>query len=74
MSFNDRLRAAKQKMQDWMQAGVELAWLIHGDEKTVFEYCAGQKECEVRPGILKIAGEGPVTGFELDLTDIWAGL
>jgi len=25
-------------------------------------------------GILTLAGEGPVTGFELDLTDIWAGL
>ena len=74
ISPSDRLRAAKQKMEDWMQAGVELAWLIHADDKTVFVYRAGQNEAETRTGILKIAGEGPVAGFELDLADIWAGL
>jgi hypothetical protein len=25
-------------------------------------------------GIKKLKGEGPVAGFEVDLTDIWAGL
>ena len=74
MSPSDRLPAAKRKMQEWMRAGVELAWLIDGDEQTVHVYRAGHDGAEILTGILKISGEGPVAGFELDLTDIWAGL
>ena len=61
-------------MQEWLRAGVSFAWLIHGDEGTVYTYQAGQTEPEVRTGILKLAGVGPIAGFELDLADIWAGL
>ena len=61
-------------MREWMRGGVELAWLIDGDEKTVYVYRAGQNEPEKTPGITKLAGEGSVAGFELDLTGIWAGL
>jgi len=74
MSPSDRLPPAKEKMQEWIRAGVELAWLIHGDEGAVYIYRTGQTEGEMRAGILKLTGEGPVAGFELDLTDIWAGL
>jgi Uma2 family endonuclease len=74
MSPSDRLPAAKRKMQEWMRAGVELGWLIDGDEQTVYVYRAGQAAAEMLTGILKISGEGPVAGFELDLTEIWAGL
>ena len=74
MSPSDRLRTAQQKMQDWIRGGVELAWLIDGDEQTVYIYRAGQQEPEKQTGIMKLAGEGPVAGFELDLTDIWAGM
>ncbi len=51
--------------------GVDLGWLIDGDEQTVYVYRAGQKGAEALNGPLKIAGEGPVAGFELDLADIW---
>jgi Uma2 family endonuclease len=74
MSPSDRLKGASEKMKEWMRAGVDLAWLIHGDEQTVYLYRAGQKEAEKRTGITKLAGEGPVVGFDLDLTDVWAGL
>lgn len=73
MSPSDRLPAAKKKMQEWIRGGVELGWLIHSDTQTVYIYRAG-KEAEQVTGITKLAGEGPVAGFELDLTDIWAGL
>lgn len=73
-SASDRLKAAKEKMQEWMRAGVELAWLIHADKKTVYIYRSGQTEPEQRTGIEKLAGVGPVAGFEIDLTEIWAGL
>jgi len=74
MSPSDRLKTAKTKMERWMRGGVDLGWLIHGDAKTVYIYRAGQAEAEERTGISKLAGEGPVAGFELDLTGIWAGL
>jgi Uma2 family endonuclease len=74
MSPSDRLPAARKKMQEWIRGGVELGWLVHGDARTVYIYRAGDQEAEQRTGIAKLAGEGPVAGFELDLTDIWAGL
>lgn len=74
MSPSDRLKDAKKKMEEWMRGGVELGWLIDADRKTVYIYRAGQPEPEKRTGIKKLKGEGPVAGFELDLTDIWAGL
>jgi len=73
MSPSDRLKSAQEKMQDWMANGVQLAWLIDGDNQTVYISRTGQ-DVETQTGILKLAGEGPVAGFELDLTEIWAGL
>lgn len=74
MSPSDRLPAAQEKMEEWVRAGVELGWLIDGDKRTVYVYRAGQNGAETLTGILTIAGEGPVAGFELELADIWAGL
>jgi hypothetical protein len=61
-------------MQAWIRGGVDLGWLICGDEATFYIFRAGQTEPEKRTSITKLAGEGPVAGFEADLTDIWAGL
>lgn len=74
MSPSDGVKTAQRKMEEWMRAGVDLGWLIHGDERTVYIYRIGQGEPEQRTGITEIAGEGPVEGFKLDLTDVWAGL
>jgi len=74
MSPTDRLKTAQEKMQEWLRGGVELAWLIHPDEKTVYIYRAGQDAPEKREGITSLAGQGPIDGFELDLAEIWAGL
>jgi Uma2 family endonuclease len=74
MSPSDRLKPAREKMDDWMANGVQLSWLIDGDNQTVYIYRAGQGDAEKRVGIAKLAGEGLLAGFELNLTDIWAGL
>ena len=74
MSPSDRLKPSQEKMSEWMRAGVDLGWLIHPDKTTVYIYRAGQEKPEPRTGITKLAGQGPVAGFELDLTDIWTGL
>jgi Uma2 family endonuclease len=74
MSPSDRLKAAQEKMRDWMANGVQLSWLIDGDNQTVYIYRAEQSDPEKRTAVPNLAGEGPVAGFELDLSDIWAGL
>jgi Uma2 family endonuclease len=74
MSPSDRLKPAMEKMQEWMRGSVEFGWLIDGDSQSVYIFRAGESEAEKRTGIATLSGEGPVAGFELDLTDIWAGL
>ena len=74
MSPSDRLKAAQDKMADWMANGVQLSWLIDGDNQTVYIYRARQSDPDTRTAISRLVGEGPVAGFELTLTEIWAGL
>jgi Uma2 family endonuclease len=71
MSPSDRLRAAQRKMRNWIDNGVELAWLIDGDNRCVYVYRQGHEMRQVL-NQSQIEGEGPVEGFVLDLTDIWA--
>jgi len=74
MSPSDRLKAAKEKMTVWMDGGVEVGWLIYPDERTIYIYRAGQAEPEKLEDVPVVSGEGPIAGFDLDLTRIWAGL
>jgi Uma2 family endonuclease len=73
MSPGDRLRASQRKMRQWMSNGVELGWLIDADRRCVYVYRKGGEMRQVRD-VSEIAGEGPIEGFVLDLTDIWEGL
>lgn len=73
MSPSDSLRAAQNKMRQWMANGVELGWLIDGDRECIHVYREAAEPRKVH-GVSQIEGEGPVEGFVLDLTDIWAGL
>ena len=72
MSPSDRLPAALRKMEQWMANGVELSWLINGDAKIVYVFRAGMEMRVVTDD--RVAGEGPVEGFVLELGEIWAGL
>ncbi len=74
MSPSDRLKPAMEKMQEWLRGGVELAWLIQADTKTVYIYRTNQTDPEQQTNLTTLQGESPVAGFNLDLTDIWAGL
>jgi Uma2 family endonuclease len=73
LSPSDTRPKAKKRCQEWIDEGVELAWLIDGDTETVWIYRPGQAP-EKRTGMNKLPGEGPVDGFVLDLREIWAGL
>jgi Uma2 family endonuclease len=73
MSPSDRLKQAKAKMEQWIRNGAQLAWLIDGDAQTVYVYRKGHA-AKAHRGIAKLAGEGPVEGFVLQLAAIWKGL
>jgi Uma2 family endonuclease len=73
LSASDRPRAAQAKMLQWIANGVQLAWLIDGDARTVHISRPG-REPELRTSITQLAGEGPVKGFVLELQEIWTGL
>ncbi len=69
-SQTDRLPVLRAKMREWIDNGVQFAWLIDPDRLAVEIYRLGQ-EPEIRTGIDRIAGESPVEGFELDLRPVW---
>jgi len=73
MSPSDRLATARKKMRLWAANGVEVGWLIDGDNRCVYVY-RGTDEPRVVANADSIAGEGPVEGFVLPLGDIWTGL
>ncbi len=70
-SPSDSVPRLKRKMLEWIDNGAQLAWLILPDSKTVYVYRPGAP-AEMLKGVTKLSGEGPVAGFELDLTDIWS--
>jgi len=72
-SPSDRLRSLKSKMDEWIANGARLGWLIVPEKRTVYIYRPGTPPEELS-AIDFVAGEGPVTGFRLELADIWDGL
>ena len=73
MSPSDRLKAAKTKMERWIENGVRLGWLIDGDHQTVYVYRKGRNPL-TRRGVQGLAADGAVKGFVLKLGAIWRGL
>ena len=73
MSPSDRLKTAKEKMEQWIANGAQLGWLIDGDHETVSVYRKG-RPVKTHRHIQELAGEGPVKGFVLKLGSIWRGL
>ncbi len=70
VSPSDRLSAVRKKMEAWIANGVKLGWLLDADRPTAYIYRPRREpEKLVAPASLK--GEGPVSGFVLDLAEIW---
>lgn len=73
MSPSDRLSKLNAKMQEWIDNGAQLGWLLDPDHRTAYIHRSGREpEQIVNPE--RLFGEGPVAGFVLELADIWAGL
>ena len=69
-SESDNLADLREKMNQWITNGVELAWLIDPSRKAVEIYRPG-REVEVVEGGSVVEGEGPVAGFVLELRKVW---
>lgn len=72
-SPSDRLRPLQRKMQEWIDNGAQLAWLIDPQARTAGVY-RPDRDIEDFKNVPRLDGEGPVVGFALDLTPIWAEL
>jgi Uma2 family endonuclease len=69
-SESDRLPPLREKMEIWIANGAELAWLIDPSRRAVEIYRTG-REAEFVEGASAVEGEGPVSGFVLELARVW---
>jgi len=69
-SHSDSLQKLKEKMQEYIENGVSLGWLIDPTERKIYVY-APNKEDEVLENPSKISGEPLLKGFTLNLKEIW---
>jgi Uma2 family endonuclease len=69
-SASDTLSELQGKMQEYMDNGAQLGWLIDAQEKRVYVY---QQQAQVKEldNPQTIAGETVLAGFVLDLQEIW---
>lgn len=69
-SESDKLIELQAKMQEYIENGARLGWLINPKTRQVFVYRPSQS-VEVLENPKTISGENLLAGFELDLTEIW---
>jgi len=70
MSKTDSLKDIQEKMEEYIDNGVKLGWLINPEKKEVEIYRQGQKK-EVLNDPKTISGEDVLPEFNLDLSLIW---
>jgi Uma2 family endonuclease len=69
-SKSDRLKRVREKMEEWIENGVQFGWLIDPETRSLTIYRPGRApETVVDAG--QAIGEGPVAGFVLDLNRVW---
>jgi Uma2 family endonuclease len=69
-SPSDSLSETQEKMREYIENGARLGWLIHSKTKQVFIYRPNE-DVEILENPRKVSGEPLLTGFELDLAEIW---
>ena len=71
MSPTDSLKDTQDKMQEYMNNGVKLGWLINRKTRRVEIYRQGQEK-EVLECPTELSGEDILPGFVLNLQTLWA--
>ena len=69
-SPSDRLPVAQAKMEEYIDNGVRLGWLIDPPQRRVYIYRPGQP-VETLENPETVSGEPVLPGFTLNLADIW---
>ncbi len=69
-SRSDSLKQAKDKIQEYIENGAQLGWLIDADNKRIYVYRPGKK-VEQLDNAQTISGDPILPGFVLDLGEIW---
>lgn len=69
-SPTDRLTATQRKLEEYMENGAQLGWLIDPLEKTVHIYRPGRAP-EVLEEPASVSGDQLLPGFRLQLEEIW---
>ncbi|MGK7890440.1 MAG: Uma2 family endonuclease [Leptolyngbyaceae cyanobacterium] len=70
-SQTDSLKKLREKMQEYMDNGAQLGWLIDPQNKRVEIYRVGQ-DVEILDTPSTLSGEAVLPGFMLSLKRIWA--
>ncbi len=69
-SPSDRIPVLKKKMEEYIDNGLQLGWLIVPPQKTVYIY-RPHVPVEVRENLDTLSADPVLPGFVLDLSDIW---
>ncbi len=64
------LKEQPQKMQQYLDNGTQLGWLIDPKERRVYVYRRGQ-DVEVLTDVATVSGDPVLPGFELQLAELW---
>jgi Uma2 family endonuclease len=67
---SDSLSKLKEKMQEYIENGVSLGWLIDPTKKKIYVY-RSEREVETLENPAEISGAPVLEGFALDLKEIW---
>lgn len=70
LSPSDSLKTTQKKMEEYINNGVRLGWLINRKNRQVEIYRIG-KEVEILDNTDNLSGEDVLPGFMLDLEMIW---
>ncbi|MEG4275101.1 MULTISPECIES: Uma2 family endonuclease [unclassified Microcoleus] len=70
VSPSDSLKKSQEKMQEYMENGCRLGWLINRKKREFEIYRPGQ-DVEVLQSPLTLSGENVLPGFVLNLQKIW---
>lgn len=69
-SSSDSLKSLQQKMQEYLDNGVQLGWLIDPRERRVYIYRLGE-EVEVLTDAATVSADPVLKGFVLQLAELW---
>jgi Uma2 family endonuclease len=69
-SPSDRLEDVREKMQEYLDNGARLGWLLDPPTRTVYVYRPGAPP-ERRHAPATVSGDPVLPGFVLDLREIW---